>query len=95
MFENLFGQCQEMISVVGFNTSKQKITCRQHGGTAMMALGCLSSQVSEAKADKAKLGCWCWMRVGGGGKTTVICMAYHPCESVDDIVGQTLWDQQS
>ena len=61
----------------------------------MMALGRLSSQVSEAKADESKLGRWCWMRVGGGGKTTVVCMAHQPCEPSDDTAGQTSWDQQA
>jgi len=94
-FENLFGQGQERKSVVGFNTSEQKITRRQHGGTAMMALGRLSSQVNEAGADESKLGRWCWMKVGGGGKTTAVCMAYQPCAPGDDTAGQTSWDQQA
>ena len=58
-FENLLGQGQERKSVVDYNTSEQKITRRQHGGTAMMAMGRLSSQVSEAKTDESKLGRWC------------------------------------
>ena len=64
-FNNLFGQGQERRSVVGFiNTMEGKIACRQHGGTAMMALGRLSAQVLASKVDETGLGRWCWMRLG-------------------------------
>ena len=94
-FENLFGQGQDRKSVVGFNKTEAKITRRQHGGTAMMALGRLSSQVLDSDSDTTGLGRWCWMRVGGGGKETVVCMCYQPCDPGEDTAGQTSWDQQS
>ena len=58
-FANLFGQGQERRSVVGYNTTEEKIARRQHGGTAMMAFGRLSAQVLASDVNETGLGRWC------------------------------------
>ena len=55
----------------------------------MMALSRLSAQVERYGADETNLGRWVWMKVGGGGKTTVVCMAYQPYEPTGNTAGTT------
>ncbi len=70
----------ETRSVVAYNINKQ-MQGNQHGGCAMMAIGCFSAEVFETGVDPYGLGRWCWLKVGSGDKTTWIVMAHQPSGS--------------
>jgi len=72
---------------------RRRLLVANMGGAAMMAFGRLSAQVLASDIDETGLGRWCWMRLGGGGKETVVCMCYQPCNPGEDTAGQTSWDQ--
>ena len=59
----------------------------------MMTLGRLSGLVLDTGSDETDLGRWCWIKLGGGGKTTRIVTAYQPCDPGKDTAGETVWDQ--
>ncbi len=76
-FRNVIGIGMETWSIVSHNISK-RMQLNQHGGCAMMAMGCFSAEVVESGVDPSGLGCWCWLKVGSGDKRTRIVMAYQP-----------------
>ena len=59
----------------------------------MMTFGRLSGLVLDTGSDETDLGRWCWIKLGGGGKTTRIVTAYQPCDPGKDTAGETVWDQ--
>jgi hypothetical protein len=66
----------------------------QHGGCAMMAMGCFSAENLETGVDPYRLGCWCWLKVGSGDKKTWIVMAYQPSGSrMSNSAGTTVREQ--
>jgi hypothetical protein len=79
-FRNVIGVGMETRSVVAYNINKW-MQHNQHGGCAMMAMGRFSAEVFETEVDPYGLGCWCWLKVGSGDKTTWIVMAYQPSGS--------------
>ena len=78
-FDSLFGQGKERRSVVGYNKSEEKISRSQAGGAAMMAIGRVKVKVMDTGVDETDLGRWCWIKLGGGGKTTYVATVYVPC----------------
>ena len=89
-FDNLFGQGKERRSVVGYNKSEEKIARSQAGGTAMMAIGRVKSKVMDTGVDETDLGRWCWIKLGGGGKTTYVVTVYVPCTPTGKTKGQAV-----
>jgi hypothetical protein len=74
-FRNIIGVGMETRSVVSHNINKW-MQCNQHGGCAIMAMGCLSAEVVESGVDPSGLGRWCWLKVVSVDKRTRIVMAY-------------------
>jgi hypothetical protein len=80
-------------SIVAHNINEQ-MQRNQHGGCAMMAMGCFSAEVVETGVDHHGLGRWCWMKVGSGDKKTRIVMAYQPLgSSSSNLAGTTVQEQ--
>jgi hypothetical protein len=79
-FRNIIGIGMETRSVVFHNINK-RMQCNQHGGCAMMAMRCFSAEFVQSGVDPSNLGCWCWLKVGSGNKSTRIVMAYQPSSS--------------
>jgi hypothetical protein len=62
----------------------------------MLAVGRISSFVTEVGVDTSSLGHWSWMYVGGGGKQMGIVTAYQLCNPKQrTTVGKIVWDQHS
>ncbi len=61
----------------------------------MIAMGLFFSLVTEVGIDMAGLGCWAWVRVGGGGKTLLIITVYQQCDPKKKTMGETVWDQHT
>jgi hypothetical protein len=79
-FRNVTGVGMDNRSIVIHNVNEQ-MQQNQHGGCAMMAMGCLSSEVAESAVDSTSLGRWCWFKMGSGNKKTRVVMAYQPSGS--------------
>ena len=95
-FENLFGNGLPTKGVCASNTNDGKIKRDQWGGTCIMAVGRLSSFVTEVGVDASGLGRWAWVYVGGCGKHTRIITAYKPCNSGRrETRGGTVWNQHA
>jgi hypothetical protein len=92
-FRNVIGIGMESRSVVTYNINK-KMQQNQHGGCAVMAIGCFSAEVLETGVDQYGLGHWCWLKVGSGEKKTRIMMAYQPSGSrLSNSAGTTVQEQ--
>jgi len=59
----------------------------------MVAVRCLSTMTVATGVDSIGLGRWAWMHMGGGGKTTHVLVAYHPCQPHHNTGSNTIWDQ--
>ncbi len=68
-FCNLFGRGQPTKSVVAQNLNDEKRRRDQWGGTCMVTVGCISSFVKGTGTNTTGLGHWCWLYIGGGGRT--------------------------
>ena len=90
---NLFGNGLPTKGVFGQNTNEEKMKRDQCGGTCISSFGRLSSFVMATGVDPTLLGRWSWIRVGGGGKTTRVIVAYQPVRPNKITSGGTVWDQ--
>ena len=74
-FRNVIGVGMETRSIVAHNVNEW-MQRNQYGRCSMMAMGHFSAEVIETGVDPYGLGCWCWLRVGSGGKKPRIVMTY-------------------
>jgi hypothetical protein len=58
-------------------------------------MGSFSSFVTEVGINMAGLGCWAWVWVEGGGKSTWIITAYQLCDPKKKTMGETVCDQHT
>ncbi len=79
-FRNVIGVGMESRSVVAYNINEW-MQRNQHGGCAMMAMGCFSAEVLKTRVNPYGLGHWCWLKVGSGDNKTRIVKAYQPSGS--------------
>ena len=92
-FKNILGVRMDTRSIVVHNINKQ-MQRNQHGGCAMMAMGCFSAKVVKTGVDPYRLGRWCWMKVGSGEKKTWIVMIYQSSStSTTNSAGTTVREQ--
>jgi hypothetical protein len=92
-FKNILGVGMDRRSIVAHNINKQ-MQRNQHGGCAMMAMGCFSAKVVETGVDPYSLGRWCWMKFGSGEKKKRIVMIYQPSgTSITNSAGTTVREQ--
>jgi hypothetical protein len=89
---NLFGNGHPTRGVCGYNINNKKMKQDQWCGTCISAFGQLASFVTATGVDSMGLRWWSWLRVGGGGKTTRVIMAY-PVRPNKYTRGGTGWDQ--
>ena len=95
-FCNLFGLGNAAKGIASSNVNDRQIRRDQWGGTCIAAVGRFSSFVKEVGSDSSGLGRWSWVRVGGGGKTTRMIIAYQPCGTRGrKTMGETVWDQHT
>ena len=90
---NLFGNGHPTMGVCGHNINDEKMKRDQWGGTCISAFGHLASFVTATGVNSMGLGRWSWIRVGGGGKTTLVITAYQPVRPNKNTCGGTVWDQ--
>ena len=92
-FANLFAVGKQKRHVFAHNVAEEKSVRSQFGGTAMMAVDQFAARVQSVGKDPRDLGRYCWMEVGGGGKTTVLLTVYSPSASQDSEEGKTVYEQ--
>jgi hypothetical protein len=73
----------------------EQIHCKQMGGTAIAALGCLCDIIAEVGNDSSSLAHWSWIKLGLGAHVTWVVLGYLPCKPGKNSQGCTAWDQQS
>ncbi len=61
----------------------------------MVKLGRISLFMKGTGTDTTGLGHWCWLYIGGGGRTTQIITVYQPCKPGRNIKGGTVWEQHT
>jgi hypothetical protein len=69
-FCNLFGRGQPTKGIVAQNLKDKKIRREQWGVTCMAAVGRISLFMKGTGTDTTGLGRWCWLYIGGSGRTT-------------------------
>ncbi len=94
-FCNLFGRRQPTKGIVAQNLNNEKLRRDQWGGTCMVAVGHISFFVKGTGTNTTGLGRWCWLYIGGGGRTTQIITAYQPCKPGRNKKGGTVWEQHT
>jgi hypothetical protein len=57
-FRNVIGVGMDTRSIVTHNVN-ERMQQNQHGGCAMMAMGCFFAEVVELGVNPSGLGCWC------------------------------------
>lgn len=92
-FKNLFGVGEEARYVASNNITRKPGVREQHGGTAGMVRGRLSSYVIDTGSDTTKLGRWSWILFGIGEVRTRVIVAYQPSKPPRTSKGGTVWDQ--
>ena len=91
-FGNLFNVGKYRVYMTAYNRTEQ-ISRDQIGGACIAASDNFSSKLQEKGEYPMRLGRWCWLRVGGKEKSTVICATYQPCDPGSNTAGFTVWDQ--